>query len=153
MIGYMDKDKYINKDGNNMYIAKHFIIEELVDPETYRTRGDKAWELLDERMLITLDKLRERYGSITVNSWKWGGDRKWSGLRTPASPWYSTYSQHSHGKAADCIIKNYTAEEVRQDILADPDHDDFKLINSIELDVGWLHFDVRNCNRIKAFKP
>jgi hypothetical protein len=90
---------------------------------------------------------------MTVNNWKWGGDRSWSGLRTVDSPWFSTYSQHSFGRAADCIFKETTAEDVRQDILASPDDTTFQFINSIELDVSWLHFDVRNCNRILAFKP
>ena len=136
-----------------MYECKHFIIQELVDPDTYAKRGDRGWQLLDDRVLITLDRLRERYGSMTVNNWKWGGDRKWSGLRTVDSPWFSTYSQHTFGRAADCIFKTVTAEDVRQDILANPDDPTFELINSIELGVSWLHFDVRNCNRIFAFHP
>jgi len=136
-----------------MYKCKHFIIQELVDPATYRMRGDKAWELLDNRLLITLDKLRNRYGRMTINNWKWGSDRKWSGLRTKESPYYSAYSQHTFGRAADCLFADYTAEQVRQDILNDKDHDDFKYINSLELGVSWLHFDIRNTDRIKAFKP
>ena len=136
-----------------MYTCKHFIIEELVSEGTFTKRGNKSWQLLDERLLITLDRLRERYGSMTVNNWKWGQDRSWSGLRTVDSPWFSTYSQHSFGRAADCLFKETTAEAVRQDILADPDGPTFKLIGSIELGVSWLHFDVRNCDRIFAFKP
>jgi len=136
-----------------MYKCEHFIIEELVDPATHAKRGDRAWQLLDERMLETLDRLREKYGSMTVNNWKWGGDRKWSGLRTKDSPWFSTYSQHSFGRAADCLFKETTAEQVRQDMLANPDEHTFELVGSIELDVSWLHFDVRNCDRIFAFKP
>ena len=136
-----------------MYKCKHFIIEELVDPDTFAKRGDKAWELLDDRLLITLDRLRERYGKMTVNNWKWGGDRQWSGLRTKDSPWFSTYSQHSFGRAADCLFNDYTAEQIRQDIMQDPDHEDFEFINSLEDNVGWFHFDVRNCNRIKVFTP
>jgi hypothetical protein len=140
-------------ESKEIYKCEHFIIEELVDPDTFKARGQRAWELLDNRLLWTLDRLRMRYGSMTVNNWKWGKDRQWSGLRTPASPWYSTYSQHSFGRAADCLFADYTAEQVRQDILDNPDDEDFKYINSIELGVSWLHFDIRNCDRIKAFKP
>lgn len=136
-----------------MYKCTHFKIHELVDPDTYAKRGEKAWELLDDRLLITLDRLRDRYGMMTINNWKWDGDRQWSGLRTADSPWFSTYSQHSFGRAADIIFGNTTAEKVRQDILADPDHSDFEFINSLELDVSWCHLDVRNTKRIKAFKP
>jgi len=51
-----------------MHICKHFKIQELVPPAVFDARGERAWELLDERMLITLDKLRERYGPVTVNT-------------------------------------------------------------------------------------
>jgi len=51
-----------------MYKCDHFKIQELVSPGVYKDRGDKAWELLDDRLLMTLDKLRERYGPIIVNN-------------------------------------------------------------------------------------
>lgn len=139
-----------------MYKCEHFIIEELVDPTTFEKRGEKAWELLDDRLLMTLDMLRNRYGKMTVNNWKWTLNkpgREWSGLRTPQSPWYSTYSQHTYGKAADIIFANISAEEVRQDILREPDDIDFQYINSFEEGTSWLHIDVRNTDRIKTFKP
>lgn len=136
-----------------MYKCKHFIIEELVSPQAYKDRGEKAWQLLDDRLLMTLDLLRERYGKMTVNNWKWGGNREWSGLRTADSPYFSKYSQHSFGKAADIIFNDITAEEVRQDILDNPDDPTFKFINSIELGVSWVHLDCRNCDRIFAFNP
>ena len=136
-----------------MYICKHFVIEELVSPQTHKDRGEKAWQLLDDRMLITLDRLREKYGRMTVNSWKWGGNREWSGLRTADSPYFSKYSQHSFGRAADIIFNDITAEEVRQDILDNPDDPTFEFINSIELGVSWLHMDCRNVERIFAFHP
>ena len=132
-----------------MYICKHFEIHELVPPSVYEKRGQKAWELLDERALITLDTLRDHFGVCTVNNYHFGGSRKWSGLRTPESPYYSETSQHSLGKAFDCIFKEVTAEEVRQYILSH--RSEFPHITGLELDVSWLHFDVRNTNPIKVF--
>ena len=134
-----------------MYKCKHFSIEELVSPGTFQARGEKAWLLLDDRMLITLDRLREKYGKATVNNWKFGGDRHWSGLRTPDSPYYSTYSQHSYGRAADVIFNDVTSEEVRQEIIANPTDPTFEFITSMEEGVSWLHFDVRNCERFLLF--
>lgn len=134
-----------------MYKCKHFIIQELVSPGTYNARGEKAWQLLDGRMLITLDRLRERYGKMIVNNWKWGGNREWSGLRTADSPWFSTYSQHSFGRAADVKFADVTAESVRQDILQNPDEFTFEFINSFEENTSWLHFDVRNSTRILTY--
>jgi len=58
-----------------MYRCEHFSIHELVPPHVFHKRGEKAWELLDERLLITLDKLRQRYGRMTVNNYYWGQTR------------------------------------------------------------------------------
>ena len=134
-----------------MYIPDHFLIEELVPKKVHNERGGKAWELLDDRLLITLDQLRDEYGSITINDWLWGGINEWRGLRTPDSSWYRPYSQHTFGRAADCIFNDINVDKVRDDILKYPDR--FPCINSIELDVSWLHFDVRNCDRIKTYMP
>ena len=132
-----------------MYKCKHFEIHELVPPHIYEKRGEKAWELLDERALITLDALRDRFGVATVNNYKFGGTRLWSGLRTPDSPYYSETSQHSLGKAFDVVFKYVQAEEVREFILNNRDL--FPHVTGLELDVSWLHFDVRNTNAIKVF--
>jgi hypothetical protein len=136
-----------------MYTCDHFSIHELVPRSVYEKRGEKAWQLLDERLLITLDRLRKRYGSTTVNNWYWGKDREWSGLRTKESPYYSPFSQHTFGRAADCLFANISADEVRQDILASPNDSAFEYIGSLELGVSWLHFDVRNCERIMTYTP
>ena len=134
-----------------MYKCTHFGIKELVSKGTHDKRGEKAWALLDDRALQTVDFLREKYGSITINDWSWGGKSHWRGLRTPDSAYYSTYSQHSFGRAFDLIFKNTTAEKVRQDITANPNDPAFRFINSFEEGTSWLHFDVRNCNRILTY--
>ena len=77
----------------------------------------------------------------------------WSGLRTPGSPFYSPFSQHSFGRAADILFGDIAAEEVRKDMQATPNAPEFDLINAVETDVPWLHIDVRNCERILFFKP
>lgn len=136
-----------------MYRCDKFAIHELVPPAVFRRRGDSAWELLDDRMLVTLDRLRKRYGKMTANDYIWSGPREWSGLRTPDSPYYSAYSQHTFGRACDIIFSEITAEEVRQDIISSPDLEEFEFIGSIELSVSWLHYDVRNCRRIKNYYP
>lgn len=132
-----------------MYKCKWFDIEELVPEKVFLDRGEMSWELLDKGMLLTLDRLRDIYGPITVNDWKWGGEREWSGLRTPDSPYYSPYSQHTFGRAADCIFHDVSVEKVREDILARGSP--FSFIQAIELNTSWLHFDVRNTDKIKTF--
>lgn len=135
-----------------MYVCKYFAIHELVPQQVFEEKNELAWELLDERLLITLDALRERFGPITVNNYFWGGDREWSGLRTPESPYYNPYSQHTFGRAADCLFKDIEPEKVRQFILARPFDPNYQFVNGVELNVSWLHFDVRNCERIKTYQ-
>jgi len=136
-----------------MYTCQYFAIHELVPKQVFQARGERAWQLLDERLLITLDRLREHYGAMTVNNWYWGKEREWSGLRTKDSPYYSPYSQHTFGRAADCLFMKTSAEAVRKDMLAAPDDQAFELVGSLEMGVSWLHVDVRNCDRIMTYRP
>jgi len=39
-------------------------------------------------------------------------------------------------------------EEIRNDIINNPFHKDFKYIKGIELDVTWLHLDYRNWDKL-----
>jgi hypothetical protein len=133
------------------YKCTHFKIHELVPEAIYTDRGEKAWELLDVNALMALDALRDEYGSMTVNNYEYGGNRQWSGLRTGDSPYYSATSQHSFGRAFDCLFKDANVDDVRNDILANPDK--FPFINAVELGTSWLHWDTRNCRRIMTFHP
>jgi len=95
--------------------------------------------LLDARLIEADQKLRDVFGSVTINSWWNGGDRNWSGLRTPDSSFYSPTSQHSFGRASDKLFA-VPAEEVRQYI---QEHWQELGITCIEDRVSWVHSDVR----------
>lgn len=136
-----------------MYTPRFFDVQELVPPSIYEDRGPKAIELIDERVLITLDKLRETFGTCTVNDWSFTSDGLYtqSGLRTVESEEYSPTSQHTFGRAMDCKFKEVSAEEVRQRVIENQPL--FPYITFIEDDVSWFHFDVRNCERITLWSP
>ncbi|MEY8247318.1 MAG: D-Ala-D-Ala carboxypeptidase family metallohydrolase [Bermanella sp.] len=135
-----------------MYECAYFDIKELVSKKVFVDRGQRAWGLLDERALITLDALRKRFGPITVNDWAWGGVNQYRGLREPGCQIGATYSQHRFGRAFDCIFKNTSAQAVREYIMADPD--EFPYISALELNTSWLHFDVRNTGpALLTFNP
>lgn len=115
---------------------------------------------MDERLLQLLDTLRELLDSpMTINSWQWGGNREWSGLRAPDSPHYSNTSQHSYGRAVDFLVKGMTADEVRAKIIAwmgDGTIQDLCGVESITLELGvsWVHIDVRNSDAgVNSFYP
>ena len=101
--------------------------------------------LFDERMLRDLQHLRELFGKITINDWKWNGENQWRGIRNSSSDWYSITSQHSWGRAADLIFQETAAENVRQYILKNPL--EFE-IRRMERDVSWLHIDYGNTGAV-----
>ena len=136
-----------------MYTSRHFLIEELVPKELYQKYGaTKCWEFLDPELLKMIDIIKERFpkGTVSINTWKWNGDRNWSGIRTPDSSYYSQGSMHSWGKAVDMIFSAYTADEVRKDILDNPDI--YYAIKGLELDISWVHLDTRNRETLLSFK-
>lgn len=137
-----------------------FVIQELVPEHVYEERGDAAWELLDARAVITLDQLRNKFGPMIVNTWhrpdqqEFYGFRDQSGLRTQyhyssIEDYLRSYSQHKYGRAFDILFARPSADQVRQYIF---DYKrEFPFICGVEFRTSWLHFDVRNCDRIKAF--
>jgi hypothetical protein len=157
-----------------MYKPDHFELRELLSEHYWKTMwplyGDRLWQIFDERLLITMDRIRKRYlcpfiantwfkNSLTI-AYKY---REWSGYRDHTSPDiekegsenYGNISQHRFGRAVDMLPTGLTAEEIRIDILNSPNHEDFKYITAIEKGVSWLHIDVRNHDKqahgIKTF--
>lgn len=129
------------------YVPKHFAAYEVVPEHVYAQRGDKSFQLIDDRLLVMADYLRDTFGSITINDYKWGGNNQWRGLRTADSPYYSPYSQHSFGRALDLIFKDITAEEVRRWLKGNAEVWSAATgITSVtcEEEVSWLHIDLRN---------
>ena len=133
-----------------MYVPKYLKLYEVLPKEFYNRmnyRGNKLWVMFNVRVLITADQLRERYGRITANDYKYGGNNQYRGWRPFNCGVGALLSQHKFARALDCIFKNCTAEEIRVDILKKPDL--FPFITCIEAGVSWLHFDVRNHDRVE----
>ena len=148
-----------------IYVPRHFPIEELVPPETISSVPDskkyRLWMLFDPLALFTLDRLRDRYGSMIVNNYSYGGANKYCGYRPPECTVGSAFSQHRFGRAFDPHPKKITAEEIREDIKK-MSFDDLasigiEHIRRMETDISWLHFDTGNWGlaqgEILFFKP
>ena len=136
-----------------MYKPSFFAAHEVLPPSIYNKWGDKGLMFMDERILMQADILRENYGPMTINNYGFGGEREWSGLRTPDSPYYSPTSQHSFGRAIDCLFRDIPAVEVREHLMANPANPIFKFITCVEDDVSWLHIDCRNTQKLKVVRP
>ena len=133
--------------------SKYFKIHELVSRDLYMLKGEGAWRYVDTNLIQAIDTIKERFpkGTMTINNYEWNGSRQWSGLRTPDSPYFSLTSMHSFMMAIDAIFSDYTAEEVRQDILNNPSA--YPTIKGLELGITWLHIDTRNTDELITFTP
>ena len=141
------------------YKPNYFAPHEVFTPSTIERYtmingllAKSIWLLMDDRVLWTLDQLREQFGPVILNDYYWGGHNHWRGFRpiqdlnepgVPEAVKKNRGSQHCFGRAADCVFKNTTVEEVRNDIKQYPYKDRYKYIKAVEDKVPWLHFDVR----------
>ena len=132
-------------------MPKSFKIQELVDKATYEKWGDKSIWFLDPVMLNLIQYFRNTFGPITINNWHIGGDRQWSGLRTPRSPYYKQWSQHSFGRAADMLFSDVTPSEIDKYIL-DNEYDMKRMgLGGVELGKTWNHIDSRLTDKLIKF--
>ena len=128
--------------------AKCFNIQELVPQTVYDARGQKAWQLIDNRLIENLDSLRKQLGvPMTCNNWYTGGNRSQSGLRIVGQPYYKPFSQHSFGRAAD-LVCSIDAKEVRrrlrEKVIVLPHPCVIEEFDSKGEEISWIHLDVRN---------
>ncbi len=126
-------------------LSKNLWLHEYVDKETYLNyeKANKLHKLaykIDKDLLRSDQMLRDAFGPVIINNWYEGGERQWSGLRLPHSPYFNPDSLHSEFKASDKIFLNNSAEEVRNFI-----KEKWTLlgITAIEDNVSWLHSDTR----------
>jgi len=133
-----------------VYKPSYFQIYELVPAETFASVPKHIlWNLFDNRILITADWLRKRYGKAIANTWYWKGEHQYRGWRPGNCKIGAEYSQHKFGRALDLVFTEISAYDIRQNIFADPFHPDFEFITCLETNIDWLHFDCRNWNKQK----
>lgn len=128
-----------------MKISNNFDLVELVDPVTYKSRGDKSIELLDNRLITLVQAFRDFFAvPITINNWATGGQYHESGLRQLDTTTGAKFSQHKYGRAADIKIPGITPEEARQTIRKNWAFFKSKGLTTIENNTpSWIHADCR----------
>lgn len=130
------------------YRTKHFDLRELVSPDIYEQRGQRAWEVLNPAALVTVDELRDYFGPITINDWLWGGSYKLSGMRPFDTSIGARFSMHKYGGANDLKPKRLTVQEMYKSILDKPERfPRLRVMENIDATPTWLHMDVRNHTR------
>ena len=95
-----------------MRLNDRFKLQEYVPKSVYNEHGDKSVRFIstalinaDFQLLQDLEKHYDRPISCSINTWVFGGNRNYSGLRVKGEPYYSEYSMHSFGCASDKIFK------------------------------------------------
>lgn len=139
-----------------MYTCKYFKIEELVPQdefESYKDNQKILWWEFDRDILYIADRLRDDYGPLIINDWVWGGNNHYRGFRPPNSDVGAARSQHKFGRAVDLIPKHVHPDKIREDII-NHKHPYMDKIKAIEMDISWLHIDVRNNKgQLQKFYP
>lgn len=138
------------------YKPKYFLVQELVDPVTYKLLGENSLICMDIRVLKLLDAIRDYFNKpMHINDWHRGGQMKSRGFRCPSNPVGANFSQHRFGRAVDFTIDEMGADNIREIIIANQHTDPFDRITALETKISWVHFDVRmtGVQDIKLFEP
>lgn len=137
--------------------ARNFRLKELVPPDIYDKLGNEAWSLFDDKLIETIDFIRDALGRpITINNWMWNkkdNAMTLRGYRPKDCAIGAVNSAHKTGEAIDFDVQGMKAFEVRTwlklhaDILPHPIR--------VEDDVNWVHLDVRakEGHKVYFFKP
>jgi hypothetical protein len=125
-------------------VTTNFSLCEFIPKIQYDEMGDKSIILMDARIFPIAQAIRNKFGTITINDWFWEGKRTESGWRPSFTSTGAKYSQHKFGRAIDCLPKEHTAEEIRDQIRKNEPYWYQQGIRCIENNVSWLHVDVRN---------
>ena len=126
------------------YRPEHFELHELVPPEIFHARGEAGWELLEPRLLVAADRLRDKFGTCIVNDWFGGGRYRESGLRDPVTGTGARLSQHKRGAALDCKFRDAEHRVIYDYLLEHADEfPEITVIEDIAFTRSWLHIDVR----------
>lgn len=126
--------------------SKYFTTQELVDEEVYSLLGDNAIKLIDDRLIKTIDAVREILGvPLICNNWHWGGSRDQCGYRSCKCNIGAQNSFHKYGMAVDLISVKMSAKEMREKL----EQNKSLLPYSIRIEkwdnngeISWLHVDV-----------
>ena len=137
-----------------MKVAPNFDIREFVPKQIWERYGEKSVWFIRPQIINIAQFIRERYDKpVRLNSWHYAKDGvpvfNERGFRLPDTETGSKYSQHKQGNAGDLDVRGMTADEVREDILANKQV--FMDLGLTTLESGeyaptWVHFDCRTTN-------
>ena len=140
--------------------SKHFIIQELVPPETYKAMDEQAWQLIDEPMIKLLDGLREHFDRpVIINNWHTGGQFKYRGFRPKGCKVGKETGEHYKKplNAVDFNVLSLSDDSVKTEILKHEAKFMALGLTRMESSIDaptWTHVDRKptGLNTIKVFR-
>lgn len=129
----------------------NFKTHELVPHDIYRLLGENARNLISGRLIHAMDLMRIDLKKPMICNTKGRGGRDQSCLRVPGQSYWREGSQHSgnHDGSIDgnkCTasdtVGDWDVREAHAIILKNPEK--YSMVRFVEIDVSWLHMDVRN---------
>jgi hypothetical protein len=155
-----------------LYKPKYFALQELVCPHVFNAFGVRAWSFFDERLLMTMDFLRDQWGvPIYVNNWDMpAATRKRLGLplfderggrciqcdlvKKACTEGRVYCSSHIRFQASDFTVQNMTSSKVSLWLVSNYALLPFPI--RVEKGTkGWTHIDMCNtgANKVELFNP
>lgn len=134
-----------------IYKPTYFTLDELVCPHVYEKFGEIAWQFFDQRLLITLDLLREKLNKpIFVNDWQVHGKFDERGFRCLKCSIVQDHimtntdyvSPHMTGQGVDFDMQGLISSEVRKWLLKNKNLLPYPI--RLENNVSWVHLDTRD---------
>jgi|GEM_PF-1589527 len=131
--------------------SKYFDLRELVDQRTWGILGYKCASLIDPKIVVIIDLVRELSGMpTTVNNWHFAkpGETVYnsSGFRAIWDKTGGLLSQHRCGRAADVKVRGLIPAQVHALINANAkrfERAGLTTMESLEFTRSWSHLDCR----------
>jgi hypothetical protein len=135
------------------YKPRHFILQELVCQHVFNKYGEIALTFFDEKLLLTLDLLRDQLGAIYINNWDSEGEYSQRGLRCSLCQLVQDVFKkgelfmdpHAEGQAVDFDVEGKTASEIRLWIAKNANILPYPV--RLESNVDWCHLDIRDAGQ------
>lgn len=141
-------------------MKNYFKTHEIVPWEVYKLLGENARNLVSGRLLHVMNMLRAQLGRSMICNTKGAGGRDQSGLRVKGQSYYKEGSQHSGNQGnkwdgdkctAMDTVGDFDPRELHAMILKDTTK--YHAVKFIEIDITWLHVDVRDTAELRLWSP
>jgi len=129
-------------------VTENIYLDEVIHPDIYSQRGQKSIQLIDIRIVLAAQLLRDTIGKpIHINNWWHGGKFQNRGLRPFNSTVGARWSQHKYGRGLDFHIEGMTPSQIQAVILQHEEMFITKQWITVMEDVrdtpSWVHIDCR----------